>query len=95
VGAYNVRGLSKCNPQTEWLLDESGEMIPDAIGRFENLPEFLKLLSERIGVQGDHLPQKNESTERAEYRPYYASTIARHDIETYEAATLNRFDYDF
>ncbi len=94
IGLYNWQGLSQCNPQASWLIDDRGRMIADTVGRFEDLPAFLDLLAERIGVRGA-LPHRNRSDDRKDYRKYYRSKVARRDIEAYAEHTLNLFSYSF
>ena len=50
IGFYNVEGLSQCNNQLDWIVDSSGKVFVDFIGRFENLAEDLVGIGRRIGL---------------------------------------------
>ena len=93
IGRYNVRGLSQCNPQISWLCDDEGQLIPDLIGRFEDLDPFLRTLGTRLGITGS-MPQLNRSTRR-DYRTYYRSTLTRSNIELCYREDLETFGYEF
>jgi len=94
VGAYNTLGLSQCNPQVAWLLDADGSLLPDAVGRFEDLDAFVRVLNERLGVDGT-LTHENRSLGRESYQGCYSSPVARRCVERAYAADLERFDYVF
>jgi hypothetical protein len=36
IGLYNLKGLSQCNPQVEWLIDNKRELIVDYVAKFED-----------------------------------------------------------
>lgn len=96
--AYRDRDPRYCDdprmfmPQWEWIADESGQMMVDFVGRFENLQEDFARISERIGKHAS-LPHVKKS-DRGGYRDYYdagtrsiVADVFREDVE--------RFGYAF
>ena len=66
-------------PQTEWLLDENGELVLEDkhIGRFENLTENVKKL---LGIDLD--THENASSERdRNWKTYYTNPLVREKVE--------------
>jgi hypothetical protein len=57
IGPYNSRGLSQCNPQSEWLRD----LAPDAIYKVEEMDGLATDLSERWSIPKPNLPHANRS----------------------------------
>lgn len=93
IGLYKERGLSFCNPQSRWLVDDDGVCV-DLLGRVEEMSSFTRELSERLGLELQAPPHENRSDRATSYRDYY-------DRETREAVAslyredLERFGYDF
>jgi len=74
--------------QSEFLLDENGELIPDMLLRFERLREEFARCCERMGMPRVILPRENWTARSKDYRSYY-------DEETRElVAELFRTDID-
>ncbi len=48
-------------PQSEYLYDESGRLLVDFVGRFENLQADFNKVCERIGIAVTELPYANKS----------------------------------
>lgn len=79
-------------PQTEFLCDSKNKLLLDFVGKYENLEEDLKIISENIGIkiQISH----HRKTNHLNYRKYY-------DAETQEIIRniykddLNLFGYSF
>ncbi len=80
-------------PQHSWLSDGSGGLIPDFIGKFENLEQDLNTLSSRLGVSIESLPLINES-DHDHYREYYDEETKNIVSETYRK-DIELFDYRF
>lgn len=59
IGAYNVKGLSQCNPQVEWIRD----IELDEILRFENLDKDIKSLEKFLNTEIE-IPLLNTSPNR-------------------------------
>ncbi len=75
--------------QSEFLVDESGRLIPDHILRFESLQEDMNRFCESVGLTPIPLPHVNR-TSRQEYRAYYddetrgmVADLFRRDIELF------------
>lgn len=58
IGPYNSRGLSQCNPQTEWLRD----LPPDKIYKIEEPDELIADLSARWMIPPSRIPHENRSS---------------------------------
>jgi hypothetical protein len=75
--------------QTDYLIDLSGRVVVDFIGRYERLGEDFAEACRRIGMPAPALPHQRQARDRQkDYRGYYtdetAELIARHfarDIE--------------
>jgi hypothetical protein len=92
IGLFNKKGLSQCNPQVEWLVDDDGSLLVDEVGRFEDMTTFLGILRERLGIAGE-LPHVNQATERSELGGYYVSSAARENVARAYARDLEAFGY--
>ncbi len=58
IGPYNVRGLSQCSPQSDWLRQTPA----DKIYRVEDPGEFVADMSERLHVRLPDIPHLNKSS---------------------------------
>lgn len=79
-------------PQSELLCDDVGNIIPDFIGRYENLNDDLKTISNMIGIDiniGHH-----RKTNRTYYKQMFSSKT-KDIIENFFSVDLNKFDYEF
>lgn len=78
--------------QTSCLVDESGNLLVDFIGKFENLNEDFQSICHKVGISAN-LPHINKS-KRMGYQDYY-------DVETRDltarlyAEDIERFGYTF
>ena len=78
--------------QVDYLVDLTGEIIVDYVGRYERLEDDFQIICERIGLHPLALPHKRKAFDRADdYRRYYNEQTAgmvaerfRHDIEAFE-----------
>nr|WP_209262342.1 sulfotransferase family 2 domain-containing protein [Thiorhodococcus minor] len=63
--------------QTDYLIDLSGELVVDYIGRYERLqPDFAEICA-RIGIQAPALPHARQAKDRQkDYRSYYTDATA-------------------
>ena len=85
IGPYNVRGLSQCSPQSDWLR----ETPADKIYRVEDLGEFATDISERLHIEVPDVPHLNKSSPTA-------ADLAAEDkalIERVYAEDFDRFGY--
>lgn len=82
-------------PQTFWLLDKEGNLIPDFIGKVENLKEDLEGACRKIGIKNNPpLPHINKSKRDKDYRKYYDKKTKRL-VEKKYAKDIKFFDYKF
>lgn len=79
-------------PQWNWMVDESGELILDFIGRFENLAADFAQVCSRIGVD-TLLPHVNR-TDHEHCREYYDERSIE-IVRRYFAVDIEKFDYEF
>jgi hypothetical protein len=92
VGLHNSLGLSQCNPMSRWLADGSGRLLPDFVGRHENIDEDFGKVCSRIGID-EEIPHKNR-TEHKPYREYY-DDASRAVVERFYREDLERFGYSY
>ena len=81
--------------QTDYLIDLSGTVVVDFIGRYERLNEDFATVCERIGIRDPALPHERQARDRKrDYRSYYsdetAELVARHF-----ARDIRMLDYRF
>lgn len=79
--------------QIDWLLDGNGKMIPDFIGRFENLQEDFGKVCDILGFGRIVLEHEN-STPRKNYKMYYSDETRQIVAERY-ARDIEAFGYTF
>lgn len=79
-------------PQRQWLLSDSGEMLVDYIGRFENLSEDFGEVCKQLDMQARLGHAKPSS--RGSYQQYYSDT-GRRIVERHFAEDLEAFGYTF
>jgi hypothetical protein len=92
VGLYNVRGLSTCNPQVEWLRGPDGKLEVDFLGRFESLSKDLAVVYDTLGVDVQ-LPHLN-AEKHTHYRHVY-DDVSRELVEEAYREDIEAFDYKF
>jgi hypothetical protein len=78
--------------QSEFVLDDDGELIVDFVGHFESLAEDFGTVCERVGIPAA-LPHINRSRHR-DYREHY-SPAARALVSEAYARDIEFFGYDF
>ena len=78
--------------QSEWVLDDAGELIVDFVGHFESLAEDFAAACGRVGIPAQ-LPHIN-SSEHRDYREHYTPATRALATEAY-AADIEYFGYDF
>jgi Sulfotransferase family len=79
--------------QVRFLLDETGELLVDFVGRFETLMADAHMVFDRLGLVGVDLPHTNRS-ERGPYQLYYDDECRQRVAEMYRA-DIERFGYSY
>lgn len=79
-------------PQTDWLCDEYGQIMVDAVYHFESLQHDFQTIKERFGLNAD-LPHLKPSKPVA-YQSFYDNR-AKQIVEQHFAADLDAFGYKF
>lgn len=77
---------------SEFVCDESGKVIVDFVGRYENLEGDFRTVCKRLGIEWQ-LAHLNRSR-HAHYSTYYTDR-ARREVEHRFARDLEMFDYRF
>ena len=75
------------------MVDEKGALIPDFIGRFENLNKDFSKVCDMIGIPKMDLPTTNISRHQ-HYRHYY-NTDTRNIVAELYKEDIDRFCYSF
>ena len=78
--------------QSEFVLDDSGELLVDFVGRYETLARDFATVCERIGIDCS-LPHRNRSA-HDDFRRYYTPETRALIAEAY-AEDIERFGYAF
>lgn len=78
--------------QTSCLVDESGNLLVDFVGRFENLDEDFRSICHKVGISAS-LPHINKS-KRTDYQDYYDAETRDLTARLY-AVDIERFGYTF
>ncbi len=95
MGSFRNFVLSRVDSdftQTACLVDESGRLLVDFVGKFENLEEDFGAVCRQIGIAA-RLPHINKSA-RSDYRGYYDAETRDLTARLY-AADIERFGYTF
>lgn len=80
-------------PQYTLVVDETGAMLADHVGRVEDMQASYDGICERIGISSQALEMIN-SSRRRDYRAYYDDELKREVARRY-ARDLELFDYEF
>jgi hypothetical protein len=86
VGAQHFR------PQTDWLCDAAGSLLPDFVGRFEAIDRDFAIVAQRLSVPA-RLPALNGSVHRP-YREHY-DAVAREIVARTYRSDIEAFGYEF
>lgn len=79
--------------QKAFVTDESGNIIVDYVGRFEQLQEDFSEACKQIGLDA-HLPYYNKTKSRKSYVEYY-SDHSRQLVQDHFREDIELFDYSF
>jgi len=101
-----VRPPDKCeefieNPETaayidfgRWCRDESGRIMVDFVGRFENLAMDWGVVCNMLGLPWEEIPRLNVGTPRKHYREFYSERMAEMVAEHF-AEDIEWLGYEF
>jgi hypothetical protein len=81
-------------PQTDWLLDENGEMIVDFIGRFENLHDDFKRICSMVGIKPPRLTRTHKTSHSVPYTKAYSKEGIEF-VEEHFRTDIEMFEYAF
>ena len=80
--------------QHKFITDESGKLMVDFLGRFENLEQDFACICKRIGLEGVKLPHLMKSANKKDYREHYDKNTKELIGERYDT-DISMFDYNF
>lgn len=89
----NIYSKQHFIPQWEYVVDASGCVNLDFLGRFETLEDDFKKIALRLGVSAS-LPKSNSSNRAEDYRRYYDTDAAEIVARLY-SRDIELFDYSF
>lgn len=73
LGRGHYRSHSTFLPQSDFVLTQNDQVMVDFVGRYENLEDDFKVISDRLGLAGE-LPHKNPSSNsQARWMDAYSS----------------------
>jgi len=81
------REISQKKPlQSDFLMNDKGEIVVDFIGKTENLNDDILSVFERLNIQSDSIKMTslNKSKRRADYDSYYTPELKRKVYEYYK-----------
>jgi hypothetical protein len=81
-------------PCSEFLIDASGTIGVDYVGRFERIQEDFDVITNRLGVEGGKLARLNSSGDRRDYRSLYTTSLVDKVAEAYKS-DITLFGYTF
>jgi len=81
-------------PQSDFLVDASGKLLIDFLGRFEHLEADFQAICSKLGLEQASLPKRNMTARRSAYHSYYDAESRSIVAELYKEDT-ERFDYRF
>lgn len=95
IGFFNSKNLSPLNNQVEWITDDSGKLIVDFVGRFENLDEDVQKVFSRIGIEG--VLKRTRNTKPSDVPPYpeIYTDETREIIRQMYQRDISLFEYEF
>lgn len=80
-------------PQSTFVVDGSGNLLTDYVGRVETMQQSFEFIASKIGIPAVQLEKVN-ATERSAYRDYYDQELIDGVAKLY-ADDLRLFGYDF
>nr|WP_207168614.1 sulfotransferase family 2 domain-containing protein [Thiocystis violacea] len=81
--------------QTDYLIDLSGKIIVDFVGRYERLHQDFAIACACIGIQRPALPHARQAKDRTrDYRTYYSDATAEL-VATHFARDIGMLEYSF
>lgn len=81
------------HPQHTFVVDETGSLLTDIVGRVEQMQFSYDEICQRLGVPSTQLERVNASR-RGDYRRYYTPELAE-EVAAYYRRDLEMFGYDF
>jgi len=96
--AYGARDPIYCDharffmPQSNWIVDDKGQLLVDFVGRFETIEKDFGVVCERLGRTAT-LPHIKKS-KHDHYRSYY-NDATKQIVEKRFLADIERFGYRF
>lgn len=82
-------------PQSAWILDESGRLLLDHVGRVESLSDSIELLARKIGLPRPTIGRANSSgASEVSYRDFFDSE-SRSIVAEYYRSDIELLGYEF
>jgi len=83
----------KRKAQTDYLTDESGNIIVDFVGKFENLEDDFRKVCSKVNLDAE-LCNNKDSTSNSPYSEYYYD-LTKRVVEKHELKNNNPMEYEF
>lgn len=94
VDPESVRSRIHFRPQYEFLCDESGKLLVDFVGYYENLEQDFAYVQRRLGLSAELVYTNRNRTRSRDYREHYDEESAAIIADVYRE-DINQFQYRF
>jgi len=91
IGFFNVKGISQCRPQHEWIFRKN-KLFPEFIGKYENIEQDFNRLCKMLKIENKL--EKVNTTNHENYKSYYTNETKKIVTKIYEK-DIELFKYQF
>lgn len=93
IGLYSKSGLCQANPQVDWLLDLSGNLLVDRVFKVEEIDEFPRFLNATYDLKTGPLKQLNTSSAHVTTDDIIGNTERREKVNDLYAVDFDLLGY--
>jgi hypothetical protein len=81
-------------PQSRFLVDEQGQLLPDYVGKLEHMDESIRYIESNINRKLN-IPHVNKVNKKGSYRDYYTSQEMIDIVRDLYSKDIELFNYEF